>query len=451
MDNNKFSQNNVNNTPVQMSASGVNRPAPANSKNNKTALVGTICGILGLALGAAGVFAITQLLQKKPDAPASCDCPKCQTSVNPSNLDFDFLKLELADKNIIYSPLSIKNGLALLSAGAAGTTAAEINNVLGDTEIPKYQNIPDKLSLANAVFIKDTFKDYVLPSYTSTVQTDYGGEVIYDSFENTANMDNWVSQKTFGLINSIGVQLNEGSRMVLANALAIQMDWKSKFDTDDTYGESFYPQEGSEITATTMHKETADGSIKYYTDDNITALSMPLDSTSENANLEFIAIMPSGGVSSYISTNGYSDIDNIISNLVPASAPADGVDISIPKFKFDYELDFKSDLMSMGISSAFDKEAADFSNMATEPLYVSSAAHKANIDFSEDGIKAAAVTAFVMDITSLEEEESQPVIINIDHPFVFLIRDADNGTTWFTGAVYQPNLWEDDKAEYRKY
>jgi serpin B len=141
----------------------------------------------------------------------------------------------------------------------------------------------------------------------------------------------------------------------------------------------------------------------------------------------------------------------MLSSATPASEPKDGVVINIPKFKFDYELDFKADLQALGISSAFNQVNADFSRMASEPLYVSDAVHKASLNFSEDGIKAAAVTAFVMKVGAMEsEEEPQPVIIDIDHPFLFLIRDANNGTIWFVGTVYQPNLWADDADEYHR-
>ena len=89
--------------------------------------------------------------------------------------------------------------------------------------------------------------------------------------------------------------------------------------------------------------------------------------------------------------------------------------------------------------------------MASEGLYVGQAVHNANIDFSEEGIKAAAITVFAMkENSAIEDEVPQPVIINIDHPFLFLIRDANNGTIWFTGAVYQPNLWADDQAAYEE-
>ena len=425
--------------------------APDNKpkKHLSPAVAGTIGAVAGLAIGAAGIYGIIKLTEE----PEPCTCPDCvsvrpRTSKGQDIINYEFLSLESSTDNVIYSPLSIRHGLSLLNAGANGTTKTEIESVLGDAEVAKYQNIPDTLSLANAVFIRDTFKDKVLPTYTETVQNNLGSEVLYDPFTSSANMNNWVSQKTFNLINSIGIEPTQDLEMVLANALAIQMDWEYPFDTDDTHSSTFYKDDGSEIDATTMQQKTFAEDVKYYQDDATTAISMPLDSTTEDVNLDFIAIMPSGNLSDYASSVDQSNVDAIIDSFKPASESKDGVVINIPKFKYDYQLDFKKDLQTMGIQTAFTNDA-DFSNMASKPLYVGEAIHKANIDFSEKGIKAAAITVFAMkDNAALIEEEPHPVVITIDHPFLFLIRDVDNGAVWFTGTVHQPNLWADDKGDY---
>ena len=446
-------EKNISQVPVNTNNSYINNTSvvePVGGKSSsRKALFACIGGVIGFAVGGLGVFVIMQLLQKPDTSSTACECPECQTSDNVS-LDFDFLKLEQSDSNIIYSPLSIRNGLALLSAGAGGTTAAEIDNVLGDVKIPKYQNVADTMSLANAVFIRDNYSDKVLPNYVSTVEQNYNAEVLYDSFTGSVNMDNWVSQKTFGLINNIGIQTNDDLKMVLANALAIQMDWQYAFDADNTRGEPFYQVDGSEMFVTTMKKETSASAIKYYIDNDATMLTMPLKPVSD-ASLEFVAVMPKGDIGNYVENVSVDDIESMLSSATSASEPKDGVVINIPKFKFDYELDFKADLQALGVVSAFNQMNANFSKIASEPLYVSDAVHKANIDFSEDGIKAAAVTAFGMEVGAMElEEEPQPVIIDIDHPFLFLVRDADNGTIWFVGTVCQPNSWADDADEYHR-
>ena len=414
------------------------------------AIIATVSAVIGLVVGALGIYGLIKLTEKP------CSCPKSSTSVGLQNLeglesvDLGFLKLESDSKNLIYSPLSIRYGLSLLGAGAKGETRDEITKLLTGAQLPQYQNIPDKLSLANAVFVRDAFKNAVLPNYTQIIKDDYNGEIIYDNFVSSHNMDSWVGKKTFGLIDQIGVTPTTNTQMILANALAIQMDWEHRFDTSGTYGRTFHLADGSEIQATTMHQETNAGDVRYFTDESTTAISLPLDSTDGNVDLEFIAIMPSGDLGEYTKNVNYSILNSVINQMTPASTQKDGVIIHIPKFKFDYKLDFENDLKSLGIETAFDERTANFSEMATEPLYVSEASHNANINFSEDGIKAAAITSFVLGLNSAEnEDEVDPVVVNIDHPFLFIIRDAKNSANWFTGTVYRPNLWEDDAASYK--
>ena len=71
---------------------------------------------------------------------------------------YGFLNLEnqrAPGKNVIYSPLSIKYLLNLLSDGANGNTKKEIDRLIKSENLTKYQNIDKVLSLANAVYIKD--------------------------------------------------------------------------------------------------------------------------------------------------------------------------------------------------------------------------------------------------------------------------------------------------------
>jgi len=45
-----------------------------------------------------------------------------------------------------------------------------------------------------------------------------------------------------------------------------------------------------------------------------------------------------------------------------------------------------------------------------------------------------------------DEEEKYPINIIINKPFVFIIRDRE---IKFTGTVYEPNSWENDKEKYK--
>ena len=329
-----------------------------------------------------------------------------------NSFSFEFLKMENNKSNMIYSPLSIKYALAMLSEGANGNTKTQIDNVIGRLNLTKYKNNDKILSLANSVFIKDEYSQFVKENFK----------------------DNLVQR----------------SKMILINALAIDMEWANTFDDNDTWGNPFYLENGEQINATTMNKETSSEDISYYKDDNITAITMDLKEY-DNTQLEFMAMMPEKNLDEYIKTITLKDVEEITSKLEKASNTKNGVDVSIPKFEFNYELKLKEDLQKLGITDAFSSEKADFTNMAETSLYVGEAIHKADVKFSEDGIRAAAVTVFAMFENALPTEEEQPIRIKIDKPFMFLIKDKKTGEIWFVGTVYEPNLWENDKAEYSKY
>ena len=51
--------------------------------------------------------------------------------------------------------------------------------------------------------------------------------------------------------------------------------------------------------------------------------------------------------------------------------------------------------------------------------------------------------------TGADQEEDKPEIIEIDNPFMYLIRDKETDEIWFVGTVYEPNSWEQDKVDYK--
>ena len=188
---------------------------------------------------------------------------------------------------------------------------------------------------------------------------------------------------------------NPDNKMLLINALAIDMEWKNTFDSEDTRESEFYLEDGSSMNATTMHLETSSDSVSYYKDKEITALTMDLKEYNDT-QLEFVAIMPEENLSDYVENFTIDKFNNIIKKSTLASKAKNGVDISIPRYSFDYYLKLKNDLIKLGITDAFDANLADFSKMSDTGLYVSDALHKANIDFTEKGIKAAAVTVIYL-------------------------------------------------------
>ena len=375
-----------------------------------------------------------------------------------ANEDFDvsFLKQENNKKNMIYSPLSIKYALKMLQEGADGNTLTQIQNVIGNTELPKYQNIQDTLSLANGIFIRDTYYPNVKNSYIDVLNNKYLADIAQDPFANANNVNKWIENKTLGIIKNMlqdKLVQNPDTVMLLINALGIDMEWESKFDTLYTGGQKFYLEDGKEMQATTMNKnKVRTKGTSYYKEKDITALSMNLKEY-DGKQMEFVAIMPEKNLKEYVDNLTNEKINEITKNMKSADTTAGGLNISIPKFSFDYDLKLKDDLKNLGITDAFDKQQANLSKMADlektgKNIYVSEALHKANIDFTEKGVKAAAVTVFAVMQATAMIEKAEPITINIDKPFLFLIRDNNTKDIWFVGTVYEPNSWEKDKSSY---
>ncbi len=98
--------------------------------------------------------------------------------------------MENKKENMIYSPLSIRYALQMLNEGANGNTKSQIEKVIGNTNLRKYDNINDVLSLANALYIRDTYSQYVKDEYKNKLLNNYNAEIKYDAFKSADNINN---------------------------------------------------------------------------------------------------------------------------------------------------------------------------------------------------------------------------------------------------------------------
>lgn len=458
--------------------------------------------------------------------------------------DFDlrFLQLENERKNKIYSPLSIKYALAMLNEGTEGESKEQISNLIGDYKPNKYVNSAN-MSLANALFIRDTYKNSVKENFVNNLKTKYNADVEYDSFTSAKKMNSWISDKTLELIKDM---IDDSSvsdlNFALINAVAIDMDWKDKFlvhDNYDNYMNADYQHEkyswmapqnllssnfegvknrisGMGIIASVNNydivntlgednirktvgdafrkylNEDPDGNASYYLEGkNIeTAVKEYLDEYIKEINnnykmvnkntdfyvyqdekvksfakdlkeyngttLQYVAIMPEENLDKYISNITAEEINKIIGNLKDINKREnfkEGVITQvvgyIPKFKFDYDLNLIKDLNDMGVKDIFDENKANLKGITDEKVYINQAKHKANIELTQDGIKAAAAT-FIGGAGAgemfdyLYDVPVEKIDLTFDKPYMFVIRNKETGEVWFAGTVYEPLSLEDE-------
>ncbi len=79
---------------------------------------------------------------------------------------------------------------------------------------------------------------------------------------------------------------------------------------------------------------------------------------------------------------------------------------------------------------------ADFSGIAdTGELYIGNIIHKAFVKVDEAGTEAAAATAVNLDGRAAPLD---PQTLDVDRPFIYLIRDRATGAILFLGRVMDP-------------
>lgn len=199
---------------------------------------------------------------------------------------------------------------------------------------------------------------------------------------------------------------------------------------------------------------TTDFSI--YVDNNIKVFAKDLKEYN-GTTLQYIGIMPTTeDLDNYIKNIDEAEIDNIINKLKDLkvenfkSGVVTKITGYIPKFKFEYDLNLKKDLQQLGITNVFEEGKANLTGICDDKdTYITDAGHKANIEFTQDGIKAAAATwiggaGAGSSFDYLYDVPVEEIDLTFDKPYMFLIRDKEDGTIWFVGTVYEPLLYNED-------
>ena len=342
-------------------------------------------------------------------------------------------------KNTLISPLSVLAALSMTANGAKGDTLTEMENVLGmpvsqlNGYMHSYLNsLPQgekyKLSLANSIWFTDDDRFTVNEDFLQT-NADYFGADIYKSpFDDTTlkDINNWVKQKTDGMIPEILDEIPDNAIMYLVNALAFEADWTEIYTKDAVSTNTFTTADGTEQEVEFMYStengyledENATGFIKYYKD----------------RKYAFVALLPNEGitVSEYVNSLNGEALAEMLEN--PQEIP---VNTAIPKFETEYDTDMAELLASMGMPKAFDASKADFSALGTSSagnIFISRVLHKTFISVGEKGTKAGAATAVEMrDECAPGNTESKTVYL--DRPFVYMLIDCQNNIPFFMGTL----------------
>lgn len=362
--------------------------------------------------------------------------------------------------NVVCSPESVAAALGMAYEGAGGATRSEMAkalalNTAGATDAARHQarealqtvlSDPDPqvtLRVANAVWVDRAVR--LRPAFGAIVRDVYHAqaETLDLARSRTAaaqQINGWVSQKTERMIPEIIQPGDLGAAgAVLTNAIYFKGLWSKPFDKTSTSDQPFHKADGSTLKPVKMMHRHAE--MGYLKGDGFQAVRLPFGGRAATADkpalpqrFSFYILLPDA-------TDG---LPTLVSRLDAATMTGwerrfgtAMVTLSLPRIKAEYtsEPNLNEYLKRLGIITAFSNHA-DFSALCDQPTYISQVKHKALVEVDEQGAKAAAATAVVM--TRAAMPMRREVVLNADHPFVFLIRDDATGAVLFAGTVYDP-------------
>lgn len=357
--------------------------------------------------------------------------------------------------NLFISPYSISQALAMTYAGARGATADEMQATL-HFDLPSERLHPAfneldlrlraaagggkagesqkfQLNVANSLWGQQDYE--FLPEFLDLLAMNYGAGLRLVDFANDTEgarqaINAWAERETQEKIKEVlkPGMLTSDTRLALANAIYFYGDWMYPFQADATRDEPFSLLDGRTVNVPMMRYEDFE-MLNYFAGDGFQAVEMPY--VGDSASM-LLLVPDAGNFEPFEAGLTQAQLEQTIE----AMAPVD-VSLVLPKFKFEDNMLLSDPLVSLGMPLAF-SGGADFSGMNGKGgLNIGQVIHKTFVAVDEKGTEAAAVTVVAMTESAMPMPK-QPIILVVDRPFIFLIREQNTGTILFIGRMLNP-------------
>ncbi|MBT8241674.1 MAG: serpin family protein, partial [Acidimicrobiia bacterium] len=398
-----------------------------------------------------GILIASDISRADPDAPMA-DVSMAAAGLIDFATDL-YANLAEQDGNLVFSPVSVYLALAMTYAGAAGSTAEEMAETLGDEldeaafhsavnvldqalearnrEATEFEG-PVELSLANSLWGQAgmTFEQ----AFLDLLGRDYGAGIrLVDFIDPAAReearlaINNWVAGETNDRIEELVAEgvLDAMMRLVLVNAVYLNAAWMTPFEEEATSEGDFHLLDGSVTQTQLMNMSTM---LRFAEGASWRAVELPYAGN----ELAMLVIVPDEGSFADVETALEADL----LDSVTAGFEHQQVMISLPKFDVRFQVGLIPALRAMGLTEATGS-SADFSGMTGgKDLFISDVVHEAWISADEAGTEAAAATAVMMSLTAAPAE---PIEFVVDRPFLFVLHDIETGSILFMGRVVDPS------------
>jgi len=351
-----------------------------------------------------------------------------------TQLGFDlFAKLAAGDSNVVTSPLSIDQALALLYNGARGETQRKCAAVMGLTDLSMPQANHGFAALRKSLITTDPAVQFdianaIWPDHREKLNAQYAERCrqylsatvepldYHNPTVAASKINGWVDKHTHHNIPTlVDASVVKDASVVLTNAIYFHGKWTTPFNKAATVAGKFQTPNGSKKVPMMGRL----GSMDYVGDATYQAVSLPYG----NGNLRMMVAIPRSGndIASLVSQSWWNDV---VDRVKPSE-----VGLSMPRFKASFSADLTQPLQTLGLP-----KMGDYTGIATGGLGISAIIHKATIDVDEDGTVASAATGIVMTRSIRADIET----MTVDRPFFFAIYDLQTKAVLFTGVIRDP-------------
>ncbi|XP_067008326.2 leukocyte elastase inhibitor-like [Anabrus simplex] len=351
--------------------------------------------------------------------------------------------LKSEDTPLLISPLSIGMVLGMLWLGSSGKTAMQIAQALQLPEnrsdvihgfhelfqsLQKDEKHNISLDIASKLYADSKF--VLNEDFYNTITKSFLADAELLNFVTHPDLarisiNQWVEDHTQSRIKEL---LQEGvisadTKVVMVNAVYFKGFWINQFMKDFTREMPFHLMNGSIASTPTMLAigDFPTANIQHL---NCTVLKVPYE-----GSVSLMVFLPRSqqGLPTLEENLLLQDIEEVIPKLENVE-----LHLYFPKFKLEFSTELENSFHKLGIDDVFQTKA-DLSGISPiKGLSVTNVLHKTFLEITEEGSEASAASAAVLDI------RGGSLSINVDHPFLFVIRDDKTGAILFLGNYRGP-------------
>jgi serpin B len=396
------------------------------------------------------------------------------------------LSADSKEANIFYSPYSISTAFLQVYLGTNNKSTQEISKVFGwaanseqhhqiaakiDNELKPTQDNYYRLSVANRIWLNKDFPLYA--TYQKRAAQLYKTEFEAIDFDDDAAEDHinkWIAAKTNDMIKNFysPKSIESTVPLIIMSAIYFEASWVKPFK--DARPKLFHTPNAGAKTVNMMNKSIA---CKYVRGNNYQAVAVPY----RDSALAMYLILPDSSIQladfiqnipdtlfdylikyQHVAPFDADDVHEILNQSDPdlfakdpdlyqqraaeimkdTSGKLAQTNVYMPKWTFNATFKLKDALSILGMSDIFDKmDASKMTNGGN--LAVNQVVHKTIIEVSEQGTKAAAVTAVELKTRSMEPL-NRSNIFNANRPFIYFIAHEKTGVILFIGTVQDPTI-----------